>query len=365
MENNKNKNLYQLPDHNLNTGRLFMFMYNELYSIYEFNGKYDHKKLLKEISSHFPEARELFRYETEYAEKTEEEVDETEEFRDIMTNHDTNYIIELEKMVLCNLCRNDISIYYRKPIDIRRYMEIIRTCVKKSEKKSTFNLIVNSSYGGSSLDVEEFDIRKQDISISDNYNNDFQPVNERIINFLQEDKKSGLIVLHGKHGTGKTSYIRYLISHVEKKFIYLPSYLANEISSPHFIPFIKDYKNCILIIEDCEEVIKSRKAGNTSGAIENLLNMGDGLLSDALFLKVICTFNTDLKNIDQALLRKGRLRGLYEFKELDTVKVQNLFIKNNIQHCEPKPMTLAEIYNISDGLTDESLELNKIGFEVN
>lgn len=365
MENNKNENLYLLPNHELNTGRLFMFMYNCLSSVYEFRGKYNQEMLLKTICSQFPEAREIYRYEIEYVEKPDDEDDENEELRDFMTNKVTSYILELEKMVLCEICRSDISIYYKKPIQITKYIEVIRKHSKKTEKKPTFNLIVNSSYGGSSLDIEEFEIRKQDISISENYNNDFQPVNERMINFLQEDKKSGLIVLHGKHGTGKTSYIRYLISHVEKKFIYLPSYLANEISSPHFIPFIKDYKNCILIIEDCEEIIKSRKAGNTSGAIENLLNMGDGLLSDALFLKVICTFNTDLKNIDQALLRKGRLRGRYEFKELDTEKVQNLFIKNNIQHCEPKPMTLAEVYNITDGLTDESLEFNKIGFGAN
>ena len=182
---------------------------------------------------------------------------------------------------------------------------------------------------------------------------------------MNEERKSGLIILHGKHGTGKTSYIRYLISHVSKKFIYLPSYLVNDISSPRFIPFIKDYKDCILIIEDCEEIIKSRKSGNTSSAIENLLNLGDGLLSDALFLKVICTFNTELNNIDKALLRKGRLKGRYEFKELSAEKVKHLFKKNNITSFEPKAMTLAEIYNIADDFTDDSLEMKAIGFSNN
>jgi len=361
MEKEKNKNLYLLPDHDLNVGRLFMFMYNELYYCYELTGKFDEAKLLKEINKNFPDAKIIFRNETERYEDDEQENDL---LQDYINEQNINLIFELEKKVLLDTCKNQMTIYYERQIDISKYQEVLRKCLKKDEKNHKFNLIVNSPYGNSSLDVEEFDIRKQDISIEENYNEDFLPINKHIINFLKEDKKSGLIILHGKHGTGKTSYIRYLICHVNKKFIYLPSYLANEISSPHFIPFIKDYKDCILIIEDCEDIIKSRKTGNSSSAIENLLNLGDGLLSDALFLKVICTFNTDLKNIDAALLRKGRLKGRYEFKELALEKVQRLFQKNNIQNYEPKAMTLAEIFNISDSFTDD-FKTQKIGFDLN
>jgi ATP-dependent 26S proteasome regulatory subunit len=39
----------------------------------------------------------------------------------------------------------------------------------------------------------------------------------------------------------------------------------------------------------------------------NILNNSDGLLSDELCIKFICTFNAPLKDIDEALLRKGRL----------------------------------------------------------
>ncbi|OQA01797.1 MAG: ATPase family associated with various cellular activities (AAA) [Bacteroidetes bacterium ADurb.Bin408] len=361
MENDKNKNLYLLPNEDLDAGRLFMFMYNEIYCCYDFRGKYDEVLLKKEISEKFPEAKEIHRYEFEKADDYDAE---TEPFQDYVSGQYSSFIFELEKMVLMDASRNRICIYYKKQIDIRKYQEVIKGCVKKVEKKHKFNLVVNSPYGHPNLDVEEFDIKKQDDNIAEHYNDDFLPVNERIVNFLKEDKKSGLIILHGKHGTGKTSYIRYLISHVDRKFIYLPSFLANDISSPHFIPFIKDYRDCILIIEDCEEILKSRKAGNTSGAIENLLNLGDGLLSDALFLKIICTFNTDLKSIDQALLRKGRLKGRYEFKELTTDKVQHLFQKNNIREV-PKPMTLAEIYNRAEDFSDDNLEVKKIGFELN
>jgi hypothetical protein len=43
-----------------------------------------------------------------------------------------------------------------------------------------------------------------------------------------------------------------------------------------------------------------------------------------LNLQIICTFNTDLTNVDEALLRKGRLIAKYEFKALAEQKSQAL-----------------------------------------
>ena len=78
-------------------------------------------------------------------------------------------------------------------------------------------------------------------------------------------------------------------------------------------------EDSILVVEDAEELISIRD-GNRSSNISWLLNLTDGLLGEALKIKVICTFNTPLKNIDEALLRKGRLIARYEFKELNIEK---------------------------------------------
>ena len=76
--------------------------------------------------------------------------------------------------------------------------------------------------------------------------------------------------------------------------------------------------------------------------------MTDGILSDDLGIKFICTFNDDMKNIDSALLRKGRLVSKYEFKNLDTEKAQKLLEERGITDKINHPLSLAEIFHYED-----------------
>ena len=65
--------------------------------------------------------------------------------------------------------------------------------------------------------------------------------------------------------------------------------MAKEISSPEFLPFLMQYQNSILIIEDAENIIKDRNETLVpSQAVANLLN----LYVDDPFptLKIILTF---------------------------------------------------------------------------
>ncbi|RLD77738.1 MAG: hypothetical protein DRJ07_14255 [Bacteroidetes bacterium] len=168
--------------------------------------------------------------------------------------------------------------------------------------------------------------------------------------------------MHGKYGTGKTSYIRNLMNTVNKRFIFLPLDMMDTISNPNFLPFISQYRNSILVLEDCETLIKPRDGGRIDNALVNLLNLGDGLLSDALAIKIVCTFNADLKQIDQAILRKGRLIARYEFKELELKKAQALALKLSIESNIEKSLTLAEIYNLEKKDFSKLTNGNKIGF---
>ena len=113
--------------------------------------------------------------------------------------------------------------------------------------------------------------------------------------------------MHGIYGSGKTYYLRYLINQIDRKFIYLPVSLIRDLNSPQFLPFISRHPNSIIILEDCESALVPRATGTYyTSAISNLLNLGDGLLSDALQINIICTFNTGIKRIDDAILKKGR-----------------------------------------------------------
>ena len=148
---------------------------------------------------------------------------------------------------------------------------------------------------------------------------------------------------------GKTHYVRYLIEDIrEKKLIYVPPNMISDISKPEFLAFLLRYPNSILIIEDAENIIHDRNkiTLDASQAVANLLNLSDGLLSDAIHMQIIATFNCDLTMIDKALLRKGRLIADYEFGKLD---VENAKVLSSKLGFNPRnittSMTLAEIYN--------------------
>jgi len=192
--------------------------------------------------------------------------------------------------------------------------------------------------------TEDIDIEFYYINLHDNYNDDFMEVNQ-VIRASIENQQSGLVLLHGQPGTGKTSYIKYLTSkYAEEKFIFIPNDFVNELLKPYFITFLVQNKNAILVIEDAEKVIMSRAGAGKESVVSTILQLTDGLFSDYLKIKVICTFNVDVSKIDKALFRKGRMIAFYEFKELSKEKTQKLLQSNEVNQIN-EGLTLAEIYH--------------------
>lgn len=188
-----------------------------------------------------------------------------------------------------------------------------------------------------------------DFSVEKLYNDDFVKEDKKICEFIEEEEKSGLVILHGKKGTGKSTYIKNLVSkYPNKKFVYVPANLIKLLGDPTFGSFLATLNNCIIILEDCEDAIRSRGANFDSGAVSLLLNMTDGILADDLSIKFICTFNEDMKNIDEALLRKGRLVTKYEFKGLNPEKATALLLSRGIDAQLTSAITLADVFHYGE-----------------
>jgi ATP-dependent 26S proteasome regulatory subunit len=169
------------------------------------------------------------------------------------------------------------------------------------------------------------------------------------------------VLLHGKPGTGKTSYIRYLISRVNKNVIFLPPNMASSITNPDLLSILVENPDSIFVIEDGENIIVDRERNNCS-PVSALLNICDGLLSDCLNIQIICSFNTDLSKVDNALMRKGRLIAKYEFKELEIEKAQVLSDKLGFNSTIDCRMNLTDIYNQDEKGFMEKNRKNSIGF---
>lgn len=206
--------------------------------------------------------------------------------------------------------------------------------------------------------MEEFEIKVKGDLDFDLYNDGFEDIHKEIVRSIKEDD-NGLYILHGEAGTGKTTYIRHLVKELKKnkRFVYVPSNLVDDITSPNFISFILENKNCVFIIEDCENLVVTKNNTRTS-AVADMLNMTDGILADALKIKFICTFNTNEKNIDEALLRPGRCRMRYDFAKLKKDKAVKAAEKLGLKTPD-KDISLAELFAGENKFVEER---RKIGF---
>jgi ATP-dependent 26S proteasome regulatory subunit len=171
----------------------------------------------------------------------------------------------------------------------------------------------------------------------------------------------GIVMFHGPPGTGKTNYIRRLLpifTKNKKRVIIIPKNILEEVESPTFSTFmVSNFNNskAVFIIEDAESIIAKRdESGSRSQVISTLLNISDGILNDLYKIQVILTFNTDLQNIDEALLRKGRLIAKHEFGHLSKETAKELCdnLGVSVPSCE---LTLANIYAQKHSPDDEIL----------
>lgn len=224
-------------------------------------------------------------------------------------------------------------------------------------QKPTFKVLTNSK---SEFDTEYVRTEPIAINLQQHYNDDFVEVYNRIDKAIDK-KQSGLILLYGKPGTGKTTFIKSLISdHKDSNFIFVQNEFVHNLLDPEFISFLLKQRNSILIIEDAEKVIKSREQVNQDSVVSTILQLTDGLFSDYLNIKVICTFNSNLSKVDTALLRKGRMIAKYEFKALALDKTNAILKELNLEPSKEE-LVVADIFNRNQK-SYSNIEKGKIGF---
>lgn len=201
----------------------------------------------------------------------------------------------------------------------------------------------------------------------DNYNEDFQEFFDDMKKKITGDSKTGLYLLYGEAGTGKSSAIRHLIGQIDRPVVYIPPQMINSLSSPEFTDLVTNaLKGSILVIEDAEKALMKRESEDgffNSELVSSVLNLTDGLYADLAQTSIIATYNCDRNMVDSALLRKGRLRSEYHFRKLTVDRSQKLM--DNLGHDVniEEPMSLADIFNYEKQYTNKTVEKKRaVGF---
>ena len=236
--------------------------------------------------------------------------------------------------------------------NIEFYLEMCQ--LEDQPDKPSISMIEVSREGyyqiGSYPVEDNFEINDLDL----NYGYGFSEFHEQLMERIKTENR-GLVLFHGVPGTGKTYYIRHLLRRMvlsQKFVIYMPPNMVDQMSEPRLMTFIshqlsslaKQGKHCILLVEDAEPLLASRQIEGRVIGISNLLNLTDGILNDMLRIQIICTFNVDLKELDKALLRPGRLIARKEFVPLSVLDANRLTQQLGLNYRFEKPATLAEIY---------------------
>ena len=270
-------------------------------------------------------------------------------------------VIRMKEQIMIEMGDGYAELYYTNPDGPLYHALVARLKGLRGGRRTRpqeINLITKGDYG---LELTKMDVKRTKLNLDLFYEDEFKELHQTIIRRLNKKDDKGIVLLHGIPGTGKTTYLRYLIGKIKKRVLFVPPDMAAQIVNPDLVKLLIENPNSVLIIEDAENIIMQRQPGSDS-AVSNLLNISDGLLSDFLNVQVICTFNSSLSVVDQALLRKGRLIAKYEFGKLSVPKAQRLSDHISSKLRVVTPMTIAEIMN--QGERSYDTERPMIGFRM-
>lgn len=237
-----------------------------------------------------------------------------------------------------------------------QFAEKTRNILKKRGRQRAVYVLIKSQDGVSLSSLGTHGM----LLARDNYEPDVLRGFDHILKDMQSPNPCGRVILFdGPPGTGKTHLVKALIQEVPNStFVLLPLNVMTQLTRPDMIQSLLDSRRSstgplVLILEDADEALAPRKFDNIT-SVSELLNLGDGILGGALDIRIVATTNTPKAEIDEAMLRPGRLCRRVGVGTLSHDTVAKIFkrLKYDGEVNKDIEYTLADVYKTARGVTD-------------
>jgi len=239
--------------------------------------------------------------------------------------------------------------------DTKKNLDSIYTKISKYlAKEKEIQISKSTFYIGQQLDTKETVYSKKDFEdIIADYYPDFTDINEFIKQFM--DSEESIFILSGKAGTGKSKFFTYIMKHLLKnpelilkkededeefgqsKYIHV-GYLKDEniLALDQFWITLTEREYDMVILDDLDYFLSPRSKSISSDEdvkkdkfISQLLSFTDGIVKNKT--KFLISTNRDIDSVDEALLRPGRLFGIFSFEELTNEEALRIWEKEGLK----------------------------------
>jgi SpoVK/Ycf46/Vps4 family AAA+-type ATPase len=164
--------------------------------------------------------------------------------------------------------------------------------------------------------------------------------------------------------------VQAIASQTEGTVVIVPRNYISNLDDPNLATLCIEEKqkgkSITFLLEDGDTCITKRDGSNNS-IVSTILNMSDGIMGKLLDIRFIITTNLPLEDIDEAIMRPGRLLDIINIEKLEPLHAKVIFDREKKDSFSELPeqenYSLAEIYQFAlNNKTKKLKQSTKVGF---